>query len=159
MREDDGLGPAAAEAIEKLAIDDVTVDSNYQLTVEDSAAVAECRYVVFVDAAIDGAEPFSFTRLAPVRQESFSSHSVEPAAVLGLAEDLFSAQAEGYIVGIRGYSFEMFTERMTEKAAANLEQAVAFLKSLLTSKTFHRAEQEYDTFMDQYKHGLLINPR
>ena len=147
MREDDGLGPAAAEAIEKLDIDGVTVDSNYQLTVEDSAAVAEHDYVVFVDAAVKGAEPFSLTRLTPKRQESYSSHSVEPDAVLWLAEDLFAAKTVGYIIGIRGYSFEMFTETMTKKASDNLEKALDFLESFLNSKSFIRAEQEYETFI------------
>ena len=149
MREDDGLGPAAADAIEKLAIDGVTVDSDYQLTVEDSAAVAGHDYVVFVDAAVKGAEPFSFTRLTPKRQESFSSHSVEPEAVLWLAEDLFAAKTVGYIIGIRGYSFEMFTETMTKKASENLEQAVLFLEKILNSRSFHRAEQEYDNFIEK----------
>ena len=148
-REDDGLGPAAAEAIEKLEIDGVTVDSNYQLTVEDSAAVAEHDYVVFVDAAVDGAEPFGFARLSPERQESFSSHSVEPEAVLCLSEDLFDAETIGYIVGIRGYSFDMFKETMTKKASENLEKAVIFLESNLRSKSFHQAEQEYENYINK----------
>ncbi|MFC1561290.1 hydrogenase maturation protease, partial [Candidatus Latescibacterota bacterium] len=113
-RGDDGLGPAAAEAIEELEIDGVTVDSNYQLTVEDAAAVAEHDYAVFVDASMKGEEPFSFSRLSPKHKESFSSHSVEPETVLGLSKDLFNASTEAYILGIRGYSFDMFNETMTK---------------------------------------------
>ena len=37
-RLDDGLGPALAAAVEKLAIPGVTVDADYQLNVEDAAA-------------------------------------------------------------------------------------------------------------------------
>ena len=40
-RLDDGLGPALADAIEKLALPGVTVESNYQLTVEDAAEIAK----------------------------------------------------------------------------------------------------------------------
>ena len=39
-RMDDGLGPATIDELEKLAIDGVDLDADYQLTVEDAAAVA-----------------------------------------------------------------------------------------------------------------------
>jgi hypothetical protein len=48
------LGPAAAEELERMAFDGVTVDANYQLTVEDAQSVAEHDVVVFVDAAMTG---------------------------------------------------------------------------------------------------------
>ena len=50
-RGDDGLGPALAAAIEELAIPNITVDANYQLTVEDAADIAGYDAVVFADAA------------------------------------------------------------------------------------------------------------
>jgi hydrogenase maturation protease len=103
------------------------VDADYQLTVEDAAQVAEHDTVVFIDADTGGPEPFSFKRLEAKRQESFSSHSVAPEGVLGLAEELFDARCNAYMLGIRGYSFRMFTETMTEKARENLEKALAFL--------------------------------
>ena len=138
-REDDGLGPAAASVIEKLGLNNVTVDADYQLTVEDSADVAQHDTVIFVDASVSGKEPFSFSQLIPEKQESFSSHSVRPEAVLGLAKDLFNAGTEAYMLGIRGYSFNMFKEVMTEKALDNLEKAVHFLMDVLHSKDFHKA--------------------
>ncbi|MFC1528274.1 hydrogenase maturation protease [Candidatus Latescibacterota bacterium] len=135
-REDDGLGPSVADEIEKLAIDGITVDADYQLTVEYAAAVAEYDTVIFVDASVSGREPFSLNRLTPERQESFSSHSITPEAVLGLAQELFSAGTSAYILGIRGYSFSMFTETMTEKAQVNREKALKFLVPMLRSKSF-----------------------
>ena len=135
-REDDGLGPAAASAIEKLGIDGITVDADYQLTVEDAAAVAEYDAVVFVDAAVEGDGPFCFSTLVPKRQESFSSHSVSPEAVLGLAQELFNAQPEAYMLAIRGYSFTMFEEKMSEGALHNLECALEFLVPVLRRKSF-----------------------
>jgi len=137
-REDDGLGPAAADAVEKLGLDGVTIDADYQLTVEDSAEVAGHDVVIFVDASMNGEEPYSFSGLIPEKQESFCSHSVRPEAVLWLAKDLFNAGTEAYILGIRGYSFEMFKEEMTEKALDNLEKAVHFLKDFLQSNNFHK---------------------
>jgi hydrogenase maturation protease len=143
-RLDDGLGPALAGEVERLglagaAVDSdyqLTVDSDYQLTVEDAAAVAEHDVVVFADAALDGPAPFSFERIEPKRTVSFSSHSVEPAAVLGLARDLFGARTPGYCLGIRGYEFNEYRERLSERARANLASAVSFIASVLRAGNF-----------------------
>ena len=144
-REDDGLGPAAAAALEEQGIEGVTVEADYQLTVEDAAAVAQHDTVIFIDASADGREPFCFFRLQPKRRESFSSHAVEPEAVLALAEDLFDAHAEAYALGIRGYSFDMFQEKMTDRAVCNLEDALRFLAPRLKTQSFSRAEQHGDS--------------
>jgi hydrogenase maturation protease len=135
-REDDGLGPAAAQAIEKLGIEGVSVDSNYQLTVEDAASAAGHDVVVFVDAATQGKDPVVFYELEPKRRESFTSHSVDPEAILGLTHDLFNAETRGFMLGIRGYSFDMFKEEMTTEALKNLEAAVKFITPLLQEKSF-----------------------
>ena len=64
-RLDDGLGPALAEALAALELPGVTVEANYQLTVEDAAAVAEHDVVVFADASVNGPEPYSFQPVEP----------------------------------------------------------------------------------------------
>lgn len=131
-RLDDGLGPAAAAAIEELRLPSVTVDSDYQLTVEDAEAAARHQVAILVDADEVGPAPFSVRRLAPGRELSFSTHSVSPEAVIGMAHGLFGSDVAGYIVGIRGYEFNEFDERLSERAKANLDQAVAFLSRVLT---------------------------
>ncbi|RKX77501.1 MAG: hydrogenase maturation protease [Spirochaetes bacterium] len=137
-REDDALGPAVAGEIEKLCIQGVTVDSNYQLNVEDSAAIAEYDTVVFVDAASEGEEPFSFYPIKPRITESFLSHSVEPELVYGLSRELFGAKTGAYMLGVRGYSFGMFRENLTEGARENMKEAVRFLTEILKSGSFDR---------------------
>jgi len=142
-RGDDGLGPALAEAVEKLKIPGLTVDADYQLTVEDAAAVAECDVVLFADADAQGPEPFSFQVLEPKREESFSSHSIRPDAVLALAEDLFNAHSSGYLLGIRGYEFDEFRETLSAKAADNLAAALRFAESLLRRRNFSEMAAHY----------------
>ena len=139
-REDDGLGPAVAEEIEKLEIEGLRVDSDYQLSIEDASFVAEHDSVVFVDASLEGGEPFTFSRLSPKRSDSFSSHSVNPETVMGIAYELFNAKTEGYLLGIRGYSFDMFTEKITPRALENKRKAVEFLVPMLSAGSFHRDE-------------------
>jgi len=135
-RLDDGLGPALAAHLETLGLPGVTVDADYQLTVEDAATVAAHDVVVLADAATTGAEPFYFERLAPTPGLGFSSHSVSPGALLALAEDLFGARPEAWILGIRGYDFNEFGERLSERAQANLDAATAFVVSTLQTREF-----------------------
>lgn len=138
-RLDDGLGPALAEAVEGWRLPNVTVEADYQLTVENSAAAAEHDVVVFADAAVDGAPPFRFHRLSPRAEVSFSSHSLSPAAVLGLAHDLFGASTEGYVLGIRGYAFNEFEQSLSDPARANLAEALRFIGRLLREGGFAEA--------------------
>jgi hydrogenase maturation protease len=131
-RLDDGLGPALAAALEPLNLPGVTVDADYQLTVETAAAVAEHDLVIFADASVAGDEPFFFQALDAAGAElSFSTHSVEPEAVLALCEQLFAARPRAYVLGIRGYEFDEFGERLSEAARANLTAAVGFLARML----------------------------
>ena len=138
-RLDDGLGPAFGAEIEKAALPGVTVDTDYQLTVEDAKTAADHRVVIFVDAAVTGEAPFFFRPVLPRAALSFSSHSLEPEHVLALAGELFGRHPEGYALGIRGYRFNDFGEQLTPEACANLELALKFLLSVLPQGDFARA--------------------
>jgi hydrogenase maturation protease len=130
-RLDDGLGPLFAEELGKLGLTGVNVDSNYQLSVEDAAAIAEHDYVVFVDADVSCPEPFRFQRVVPRAHLSFSSHSISAEALMAMAEELLSSKAEAFLLGIRGYEFNEFEERISPKAGRNLIDALAFMQRAL----------------------------
>lgn len=132
-RLDDGLGPALAGRLEAAALPAVSVEADYQLQVEDAEAVSRHDIVVFADAAVTGASPFAVSEVQPRRGISFSSHSLDPDEVLGLAHDLFQATARGFVLGIRGYEFNEFGERLSPGASRNLDEAEAFLLSVLTT--------------------------
>ncbi|MEI6148310.1 MAG: hydrogenase maturation protease, partial [bacterium] len=102
-RLDDGLGPQLAVELGGRGIPGLTVDSDYQLTVEDADSVARHEVAVFADAAAAGSEPFYFRKLAPGGSSGIGSHSVEPAEVLALSQTLFNRLPEAYVLGIRGY--------------------------------------------------------
>ncbi|MCK5037058.1 MAG: hydrogenase maturation protease [Candidatus Sabulitectum sp.] len=135
-RLDDGLGPVFAEEMEKLQLEGVTVDSNYQLAVEDSAAIAEHDFVVFVDADVSGPAPFHFEHVVPKHHMSFSSHSISADALMAMAEDLLSSKADAYMLGIRGYEFNEFGERISPEARKNLDDALVFMKHALEDCDF-----------------------
>jgi hydrogenase maturation protease len=135
-REDDGIGPALAEEVARWNLPGVTVDSNYQLQVEDSAAVSEADVVIFIDAAAEGPEPFFFKRVSPGGQFEFSSHSVRPEAVLELTKQIFGREVDAYILGIRGYYFNQFKEGLSSGGKKNLWKAMVFLERVLRTRTF-----------------------
>jgi hydrogenase maturation protease len=135
-RLDDGLGPALAARIEQLALEYVVVDADYQLCVEDAAEVAKYPFAIFADAATNGPEPFYLERVVPQSGISFSTHSLDPASVLGLAIDYFGATTRAYVLGIRGYDFNAFGEWLSQEAQHNLEHTVAFLERVLRDRDF-----------------------
>lgn len=141
-RLDDGLGPALAGAIEKTGLPNVTVDIDYQLTVEHAEQAARHDAVIFADASVTGTAPFSWTRLAPAAEMSFSTHSVSPEAVLGLAHQLFGARTRGYVLGIRGYRFNEFEESLSAEARSNLAAAQAFLERTIRENALEEALDE-----------------
>jgi hydrogenase maturation protease len=148
-RQDDGLGPAVVEALEKTGLEGVTLDANYQLSVEDAALVAEHDVVVFVDADAAGPAPFWFGAIEPADDVmSFSTHSVRPEAVLALARGALGGTTAGYVLGVRGYAFDEFGEALTEGARRNLEAALAFLGTAL-------AEQRFEEYVRNHRHEAV----
>jgi len=155
-RLDDGLGPAFAEALEKTDLPGVTVDADYQLQMEDAAEVARFERVVFVDADRGGSEPFWLRRLYPSPSgaaccSSFTTHSVSPNAILTMTRDLFDAEPEAWLLGIRGYEFGEFGEGLSNQATANLAEAVEFISSALSAGSLLEAEPAVNLSADSLR--------
>lgn len=137
-RQDDGLGPALAEAVERLRLPGVSVDSDYQLTVEHAEMAARHRIVVFADATTDEGESFMWSRIEPhgagIR---FSSHHLAPVDVLTLARDLFSAEPVGYLLAMRGRHFDELEVGLSTEARAALDDAMHFLVARCSNLIAH----------------------
>ena len=123
-RGDDGLGPEFAQRISEENFDGLTIDTDYQLSVDHAAAVAEARLVVFADAQMNSNEPYQFEHVFEGNAESLSS----PVAVLTLARTLFGATPQAFVLGITGYEFGEVSEGLSAGALHNLELAAAFFR-------------------------------
>jgi len=145
-RLDDGLGPAIAACIEGLAIPGVSVESDYQLSVEHAHDLTSYDVVIFADADISGNEPFYFRRLIPSVSSGLGSHEISPGEVVSLALTLFGATTQSYLLGIRGYEFNDFGEMLSDKARNNLAAAVDFLSNVMRQGNFDEAAR---TFSDE----------
>ena len=131
-RLDDGLGPALARDLAARDLgDEVTVESGYQLQVEDAALVADHGLVVFADADVACAEPFELRRLEPRAAAEFSTHAVAPEALLALARQHFDCKTVGFVLGIRGYEWDEFGEELSPGARRNLAAASDYMARAL----------------------------
>lgn len=129
-RLDDGLGPACARALELLALPQVTVESDYQLTVEDAWIVAQHETVIFVDASMDAPAPFAVEVVEPRSAPQFTSHVCDAATVLATAQEALGVKPRAFLLGIRGYEFRSYGERLSPGARANLAKAIEFLREV-----------------------------
>ena len=125
-RQDDGLGPAVADAIDRLGLPGVIALDNYQLNIEDALEVAAHDLVWFVDAARSGAAPYAVSAVAPVATVEFTSHIMRPQTVLAIARQCCGRAPPAFLLAVRGYGFE-FVEALTPGAADNLDAALAML--------------------------------
>ena len=130
-RRDDGAGAATVEELAKMGLPGVTAETDYQLTLEAAAGLAEADRAVFVDAALEGPEPFQVKRLEPSSTIRFSTHAFGPESLLAVCEQAFErSPEEALLVGVRGYEFDI-AEGLTDKAQANSRAALEFITQLI----------------------------
>jgi hydrogenase maturation protease len=127
-RQDDGLGPEIVEELEQLRLPGLTLDADYQLSIEHAADLGQSDKVIFVDAAVKGPEPFEVKRLEAARNIEFTSHTLGPEAVLAICQDTYQHTPEALLVAVRGYSFE-FAEGLTDRARQNKRKALEYIKN------------------------------
>jgi hydrogenase maturation protease len=137
-RQDDGLGNRLVEEMEKWIgekkIQNVELESNYQLNIEDALKISEKDLVIFVDASTEQIEDFHFSVVEPSESRTeFTTHAASPAFILALCNKLYNKYPETYLLQIRGYEWE-FKEELSAKAEKNLEKALEFVKGMVGGK-------------------------
>lgn len=130
-RGDDALGPLLAERLLAYAqgthlTDRVEVLTDFQLQVEHALDLVGRERVLFVDAALDLAEPFTVCPLQPARGGGIGSHALAPEAVLQVYQDLHGhAAPASTLLAIRASAFELGTAPSVQ-ALSDLDQAVVW---------------------------------
>lgn len=133
-RGDDGLGPALATAIEGLSLAGVTVEIDYQLTVDHASLIAAHDAVVFADAMMGLADPFRLTEIGTAQPDALGSHQVTPEAAMELAKLLFGHRPPAWMLAIAGDQFGEVTEGLSPRAEDHLRQALTFLERWLAAR-------------------------
>jgi len=133
-RQDDGLGNAFTERMEQwvndLGLEGFEFDSNYQLNIEDAAAISDKDLVIFADASVEDIEDFILTQVDADTKVAFTTHAASPGYIVQLCRDIYNRIPPTYLLHIKGYEWN-FREGLTGKAIENLENAVEMMKRKL----------------------------
>ncbi len=129
-RGDDALGPLFADAIAALQLPGVECQCDFQLQIEHSLDLRGRQRVLFVDAARDDAlpdgAPFLLRPLQAMRDASFSSHALSPAALLQVyASTEADAPPPAWLLGIGGHVWALGAP-LSRAAQRHLQQALAW---------------------------------
>jgi hydrogenase maturation protease len=134
-RGDDALGPAfldrlAVACADAIAAGALELMTDFQLQIEHALDLVGRARVIFVDASVAAAPPFTFARLTAAPDGGASTHAMSPAAVLDTYARIVGPPPEAWLLAIRGASFEL-GEDLSAAAAAHLEAAVEFARATI----------------------------
>ena len=133
-REDDGLGIALVNELEKWAVDNqlanISFDNNYQLNIEDAEVISNHDLVIFADASEEDIDDFCLSVVDSTAKLAFTTHSASPGYILKLCQELFQIEPLVLLMHIKGYAWE-FKEGISPKAAENLKAAILYMKEIL----------------------------
>ena len=130
-RQDDGLGWALLDELEKNPAFEGQLIYRYQLNVEDADLIKDAETVVFVDAYKgDSQEIYCFQPLEPGGTFEFSSHALDPEVILALCQNLYNRYPSAYTFWIKGYEWEL-QAGLTSEATRNLSQAMQFFETII----------------------------
>ncbi len=133
-RGDDALGPLLLEYAETHCdLDVIEVLTDFQLQIEHALDLENRRLVMFVDASVACADPFNFTVLKPVRDKSYTTHAMSPAAVLDVYRSIKKQKPPPcFLLSIKAEQFEL-GDGLSANAKNNLVHACAFAGRLLSN--------------------------
>ena len=133
-RQDDGLGIALVQRLEAWVSENqlpgVEFDNNYQLNIEDAAAIAKKDLVIFADASEEDIKDFCLSQVDGSSKVSFTTHAASPGYIVQLCKELFEKAPLVFLLHIKGYEWA-FQEGLSERAQKNLEQAIEYIKTIL----------------------------
>lgn len=123
-RSDDGLGWAFADSILDKGEFFGDVVYSYQLQIEDADLISKYDTVIFVDAYSQLLENGAcLERVDPLIVHSFSTHALDPAAVVGLCQELYESTPEAWVLKIEGHEWDL-NVGLSKHGEKNLVQAL-----------------------------------
>ncbi|MCB0657808.1 MAG: hydrogenase maturation protease [Saprospiraceae bacterium] len=126
-RQDDGVGWKFLELIDALGLP-LEYREVYQLQIEDASLITGFDKIIFVDSHVDQIKGgYQLEPVFPLEDATWTTHTLSPAGLMHLAEQLFDHTPEAWLLAITGYRWDL-GEPMTADAKANLFEAFEFLR-------------------------------
>ena len=131
-RGDDALGPEVYDILLQEKLTGIDLLTDFQLQIEHAIDLENRKGVLFVDASANAEPPFEFYPLSPSQDQSYTTHAMSPQALLAVYHQInHQPQPAAFMLSIRGYEFGLGLP-LSSQAAANLNEAIAFIRQLLT---------------------------
>ena len=139
-RGDDGLGPALLARFAAADWPETTTVEDYQLQIEHALDLEGVDCALFVDAGKNTPAPFSFSRLAPRRDTTHTTHALAPEAVLAVyAQVKGEPPPPAFALCLHGESFAL-GEGLSPEGASGLEEAWTFAQALMRERSLEAWE-------------------
>jgi len=130
-RQDDGLGWAFLNEIEKKDSFKGELHYCYQLNIEDAELVSKAENVIFVDAFEGELDANCKLEECGMNGEiTFTTHALDPEAILALSKDVYDKKPNAYVLKIKGYEWEL-KEGLTENGKRNLKEALSLISDII----------------------------
>jgi Ni,Fe-hydrogenase maturation factor len=120
------LGWAFLKALEKGKYPDCQFVVRYQLNVEDADLIKAADTVVFVDSYNGKLDKGFLLEECHARVDfEYSTHALNPCAVLALCNNLYDQKPMTFVMKIQGYEWGL-GKGLSERAKGNLEKALVY---------------------------------
>ncbi len=140
-RGDDALGPELLDALQKntaIKLNQIEFLTDFQLQIEHALDLEQRHIVLFVDASVSCAIPFELHHLKPERDLSYTTHAMNPAAVLQVYQTIKKEiPPPCFLLSIKAQQFEL-GEDLSIGAKQNLLLASDFTVQLLSNPSLNR---------------------
>jgi hydrogenase maturation protease len=134
-RGDDAIGPRIYDRLQASAFPGVELLTDFQLQIEHAMDMADRQRILFIDASVSAKDPFEFSRLQPERDTSYTSHALNPSALLSVYHQINHREPPpSYLLKIRGYQFDLGLP-LSDTAKSNSDKAHQFVLDLLNIET------------------------
>ena len=130
-RQDDGLGWAFLDELKKSEVFKGELHYCYQLNIEDAEVISNAENVIFVDSFAGDLKKNCILEKCKMNGEiTFTTHALNPEAVLALSKDVYNNKPNAYVLKIKGYKWEL-EEGLCDNAKQNLNEALKLVSDLI----------------------------
>lgn len=131
-RGDDAIGAILARRILALENPGIDVVEDHQLNIEHVMDIQDDVPVLFVDASVAIESDYELEKLVPQRDDSISTHSISPVALLYLYQQTHKKPApDAYLLHVCGRRFEL-GEDISDASKTSVDRAWQFLSEVFS---------------------------
>lgn len=140
-RGDDAIGPEIYQRLQNIALNNVELQTDFQLQIEHAVDLENRKHVLFIDASVAAAPPYEFHRIQPDQDDSYTTHAMSPQSLLTVYEKVNKQPApNSFLLSVRGYEFGLGLP-LSAQAELNIEKAINFIQQEFNEKSINQQQE------------------